>query len=180
MVAWGLGSNLALHQALAVIGSAARALAGVMTNVRYGPVVRSRAESALPQPDYTNTVLAGQCDLPAARLLAFAKALELAAGRRAGPRNGPRPLDIDLLVAPLLQTSGPELELPHPRLAQRRFALAPLAAIAGELRPHGTATVAELLAALDKGPDDAVEGLVSTQSWPALGRQARVRQPAGR
>ena len=89
-------------------------------------------------------------------LLALAKALELAAGRRRGERFGPRPLDVDLLIYGDMQSSAPELTLPHPRLRERRFVLEPLAEIAPDLRvPPDGARVGDLLAALP--PGEAVE-----------------------
>jgi 2-amino-4-hydroxy-6-hydroxymethyldihydropteridine diphosphokinase len=98
----------------------------------------------------------GEPLLAAAELLAVAKAIELAAGRRAGPRHGPRPLDIDLLSYGDLTSDRPELTLPHPGLRQRRFFLAPLAEIAPDLPiPPDGATVAELLAGV--GQEDRVE-----------------------
>jgi 2-amino-4-hydroxy-6-hydroxymethyldihydropteridine diphosphokinase len=85
-------------------------------------------------------------------ILALAKALELAAGRRRGVRLGPRPLDVDLLLWGDRIATAPELTLPHPHLRERRFVLAPLADIAPGLPvPPDGATVAELLARL--GPD---------------------------
>jgi 7,8-dihydro-6-hydroxymethylpterin-pyrophosphokinase len=94
-------------------------------------------------------------------LLALAKALELAAGRRRGPRFGPRPLDIDLLLYGDLQMSTPELTLPHPRLRERRFVLAPLAEIAPDWRvPPDGARVGDLLAALPPGE------VVVRAGWP--------------
>jgi 2-amino-4-hydroxy-6-hydroxymethyldihydropteridine diphosphokinase len=80
-------------------------------------------------------------------VLAIAKALEMAAGRRQGPRFGPRPLDIDLLVYDDLRSAAPELTLPHPRMAERRFVLAPLAELAPDLQlpPPLDASPAELL-----------------------------------
>ena len=89
-------------------------------------------------------------------MLALAKALELAAGRRHGARFGPRPLDVDLLLYGDRSAATPELTLPHPRLRERRFMLAPLAEIAPAwpVPPDG-ATVAELLERL--GDQQAVE-----------------------
>ena len=85
-------------------------------------------------------------------LLALAKALELAAGRRRGARFGPRPLDVDLLLYGDLQSSAPELTLPHPRLHERRFVLEPLAEIAPDWRvPPDGARVDDLLARLPPG-----------------------------
>jgi 7,8-dihydro-6-hydroxymethylpterin-pyrophosphokinase len=87
------------------------------------------------------------------QLLGLAKALELKAGRRRGARFGPRPLDIDLLLFDNMQISGGELEIPHPRLRQRRFFLAPLAQIAPDMVvPPDGETVAGLLAALGEEP----------------------------
>lgn len=79
-------------------------------------------------------------------MLALAKALELAAGRRRGVRFGPRPLDIDLLLYGDRSSDAAELTLPHPRLRERRFMLQPLAEIAPDLPvPPDGAPVAELL-----------------------------------
>ena len=86
-------------------------------------------------------------------LLALAKALELAAGRRRGERFGPRPLDVDLLLYGDLQSSAPELTLPHPRLRERRVVLEPLAEIAPDLRiPPDGAKARDLLARLPPEP----------------------------
>jgi 7,8-dihydro-6-hydroxymethylpterin-pyrophosphokinase len=86
-------------------------------------------------------------------VLALGKALEHAAGRRPGVRFGPRPLDVDLLLYGDLCSDAPEMTLPHPRLRERRFVLAPLAEIAPDLAmPPDGARVAELLERLDDDP----------------------------
>jgi 2-amino-4-hydroxy-6-hydroxymethyldihydropteridine diphosphokinase len=121
---------------------------------RSAPV--SPAVSAIPQPDYLNTAAVAEvlaADLPADALLAIAKALEHAAGRRRGVRFGPRPLDIDLLLYGDLRSDAPEMTLPHPRLRERRFVLEPLAEIAPDLAvPPDGRPVRELLAALPPDP----------------------------
>ena len=63
-----------------------------------------------------------------------------------GPRFGPRSIDLDLLVHGQLTVSEPGLEVPHPRLAERRFVLSPLAEIAPDLVVPGHGRVADLLA----------------------------------
>ncbi|HEX4494169.1 MAG TPA: 2-amino-4-hydroxy-6-hydroxymethyldihydropteridine diphosphokinase [Thermoanaerobaculia bacterium] len=122
---------------------------------------RSRPVSPVPQPDFLNTAALGRTTLPPDAVLALAKALEQAAGRRRGARFGPRPLDIDLLAYGDLSLDTPELTLPHPRLRERRFMLAPLAEIAPDLRlPPDGARAADLLARLGApGETDAVQRL---------------------
>lgn len=126
-----------------------RRLRAALGPLRVASLYRSAAVSPIPQPDYLNTVALGATDLPPEAVLALAKSLELAAGRRPGPRFGPRPLDVDLLLYGGLVLERPELTLPHPRLAERRFVLEPLAEIAPDLPvPPSGAAVQELLARL--------------------------------
>lgn len=79
------------------------------------------------------------------------RAIETALGRPARyPRNTPRPVDLDILYAGALTLDTPALTLPHPRLARRRFVLAPLAAIRpGLILPGFHKTVVQLLRELD-------------------------------
>ncbi len=108
--------------------------------------------SPIPQPDFVNTVALGRTELPPDAVLAVAQQVERRAGRRRGKRNAPRPLDVDLLLYVDLVADDSELTLPHPRLEERRFVLAPLADVAPELPvPPSQRTVAELLEAF---PDD--------------------------
>jgi 2-amino-4-hydroxy-6-hydroxymethyldihydropteridine diphosphokinase len=124
-------------------------LEALLGPLRAAPFFLTAAVSPIPQPDFLNTAAVGRTALPPDAVLAVAKALERAAGRRPGVRFGPRPLDIDLLLYGDLCSTAPELTLPHPRLRERRFMLEPLAAVAPELRvPPDGATVRELLARL--------------------------------
>ena len=123
----------------------------VLGPLRVASLYRTAAVSPVPQPDYLNTAVLASASLEPGELLALAKAL--AAGRRRGERFGPRPLDIDLLLYGDLQSSAPELTLPHPRLRERRFVLEPLAEIAPDLRiPPDNAKVSDLLARLQPEP----------------------------
>lgn len=86
--------------------------------------------------------------------MGLAKSLEWLAGRRLGPRNGPRPLDVDLLIFGDRLIQRPELTVPHVRLRQRRFVLSPLAEIAPGLPiPPDGSSAAELLEALEDDQD---------------------------
>lgn len=101
------------------------------------------------QPDYLNAVATGRTRLPPLELLALLGRLQAEAGRDPlGERNGPRTLDLDLLLYGDQVIGLPELVVPHPRLAARRFVLAPLADLVPDLVIPGTgSTVAALLAA---------------------------------
>jgi 2-amino-4-hydroxy-6-hydroxymethyldihydropteridine diphosphokinase len=77
-------------------------------------------------------------------------ALEIRFGRVREPgsiRNAPRTLDLDLLLHGATVQDDPELILPHPRMHERAFVLAPLAEVAPNLVIPGRGPVAELLAA---------------------------------
>lgn len=81
----------------------------------------------LDQPDFYNAVVELDCDLEPLALLDRCKAIEAQLGRDlAGPRHGPRPIDIDLLSVGDLQLSTDRLTLPHPQATSRRFVLEPL------------------------------------------------------
>jgi 2-amino-4-hydroxy-6-hydroxymethyldihydropteridine diphosphokinase len=129
------------------------ALSRALGPIAVAPLYRSAAVSPIPQPPFLNTVAALESDLPAEELLAFAQRLERAAGRVPGPRWGPRPLDVDLLLVGDRVMAGPALELPHPRMRERGFVLAPLADLlpALPLPPDGM-TPAALLAGLPADP----------------------------
>lgn len=161
----GLGAN---------VGAAAETLRRALRDLRFafGPLrvascYRTAPISAIPQDDFLNTVAIAAFEgrgspRDALRRL---KALERQAGRRPGPVDGPRPLDLDLLIYGDAVGQWPDdgdglgtLILPHPRLRQRRFVLAPFAELApGLALPPDGARVADLLAAL--GAEQRVERL---------------------
>lgn len=147
--------------------AALRQLAASLGPLRIASLYRSLPISPVPQPDFLNTAALAHTSLSPAEVLALAKALEMAAGRRRGARFGPRPLDIDLLLYGDRQSDSPELTLPHPRLRQRRFMLEPLAEIApGWPVPPDGATVAELLERLqDQQAVERVEWRMANSEW---------------
>ena len=87
------------------------------------------------QDRYLNLVVELDTQLTARQLLAMARRLEAAAGRVRAERWGPRPLDVDILWVGGEAVNDPDLQVPHPRMWQRRFVMAPLADLAPDLVP---------------------------------------------
>lgn len=110
----------------------------------------------LDQPDFLNAVARIRSSLEPERLLDLCKAIEAEHGRVfGGPRHGPRPIDIDLLLLGEVEISTERLTLPHPEITSRRFVLVPLLELDPGLRlPDGT----ELGSALETlGPGQRAE-----------------------
>jgi 2-amino-4-hydroxy-6-hydroxymethyldihydropteridine diphosphokinase len=103
------------------------------------------------QPAFINACIAVDTTLPPQALLARAQATERAFGRDRAreTRWGPRTLDIDLIAYGDLALDTAELTLPHPRLFERAFVLAPLAEIAGDRTVAGS-RIADAAAGLDR------------------------------
>ena len=104
------------------------------------------------QPDFVNAVAAISTDLQPRELLDALLAIERAQGRvREAPYvvNGPRTLDLDIALYGKRVIHEPGLSIPHPRMAERAFVLAPLAEIAPDAVVPGAGRVRDLLAGVD-------------------------------
>jgi 2-amino-4-hydroxy-6-hydroxymethyldihydropteridine diphosphokinase len=102
------------------------------------------------QPMFLNAAAAIETGVGPRALLERLLGIERALGRtRDGPRFGPRTIDLDLLLYGDEVVEEPGLEVPHPRLHERRFALAPLAELDRDLVVPGRGPVSALLAELD-------------------------------
>lgn len=100
----------------------------------------------LDQPRFFNIVCYGKTALTAQELLNYVKDIEVAIGRQPTFRNGPRPIDIDIIFYDDLHITQDNLSIPHPRMAERAFVLAPLAEIAPDaVDPISGHTTRELL-----------------------------------
>lgn len=148
-----LGSNVGDRTAFLAGAVAALARHPEVGAVRTSPVYETAAHTLDPAeaaPPYLNAVAELQTTLAPEALLAYCLDVERAAGRdRTHARRwAPRTLDLDLLVYDALTYEAPGLVLPHPRLAERRFVLEPLAALAPNLHvpPPFDAPVHVLLA----------------------------------
>ena len=141
-----LGSNLGDRNA--ALKNAAEHLASEDVRVlRVSSVYETEPQYVRDQPWFLNQAVEIETSLFPRRLLSRVKKIERAMGRQTTRPNGPRLIDIDILLYGESVVSTPELEIPHPRLAERRFALEPLAELAPELRhPRTRRTVREMLA----------------------------------
>lgn len=102
------------------------------------------------QPRFLNAAACVETELPPRALLDTLLSIERRIGRtRTGPRYGPRTIDLDLLLYGDEIVDEPGLRIPHPRLAERRFALEPLAELDPALVVPGAGPVAALLAGLE-------------------------------
>ncbi len=147
----GLGSNL---------GDRESTLRAALGRLRGLPDVEVRRVSKLrdtdpvgpvDQPRFLNGVVELETDLPPRLLLGALLELERAFGRdrTVVPAQGPRTLDLDLLLHGDQTIEEPGLEIPHPRLHERRFVLEPLVELDPGLEVPGRGPVQALLAELD-------------------------------
>jgi len=127
----GLGSNLGDRRA-----ELRRAVAGLPDLAALSRLYETEPVGGPPgQGPYLNLVAELHTELGPRQLLEVGRALEAAARRRRLVRHGPRTLDVDVLLVEGVVVDEPDLVVPHPRMWERRFVLAPLAELAPELVP---------------------------------------------
>jgi 2-amino-4-hydroxy-6-hydroxymethyldihydropteridine diphosphokinase len=142
-----MGSNIGDRAANLSAAIAALPDAGVRV-LKVSAFYETEPVDYLQQEWFLNCVVEGETELPGGTLLANLRAIEAQMGSKKAIAKGPRILDIDILLYGNETFATPELQVPHPRMTQRRFVLVPLAEIAPELRhPSWHATARELLAA---------------------------------
>ena len=145
----GLGSNLGDRSATL---TRAIELLGRRTGIEVIAVssfYETEPVGYLEQPAFLNAAVAIETELQPEALLVELLSVERELGRtRDGPRYGPRTVDLDLLVLEGVTVDGPGLTIPHPRLHERAFALAPLVELDPSLVVPGYGSVDELLRAI--------------------------------
>jgi 2-amino-4-hydroxy-6-hydroxymethyldihydropteridine diphosphokinase len=141
-----LGSNVGeraknLREALPLINDA-----GVRI-LRRSSVYETEPLGYLDQDWFLNSVVQGETELSAVELLRRLRAIEKQMGSKKAFANGPRLIDLDILLYGDETISQNELQVPHPRMLQRRFVLVPLTEIAPQLQhPGWSGTAQEMLA----------------------------------
>jgi 2-amino-4-hydroxy-6-hydroxymethyldihydropteridine diphosphokinase len=147
-----LGSNLGdrqenLARALRLIGES-----GIRI-LRPSAVYETEPQGFRDQPRFLNQVIEAQTPLFPRQLLSRVKKIEREMGRKPAPRNTARIIDIDILLYGQAAVKTEDLEIPHPRMEERRFVLEPLAELVPDLRhPVTRRSVRDMLAAVrDQG-----------------------------
>jgi len=145
----GVGANVG--DALATVRAAIAAMPRLGRVVRASSLYRTKPWGVIDQPDFINAAVLLDTQLAPRALLDALKALEIEMGRTAGPRFGPRVIDLDILAYDERKIDEPDLVVPHPRLHGRAFALVPLAeidpsyeAVLAALPPHERSNVERL------------------------------------
>ena len=150
----GLGGNQG--DVAATFRLATRAIAALPQTdvIEVSSLYASPAWGGVVQEDFLNAVVEIDTALPAPALLEALLAIERAQGRdrESGPRWGPRPLDCDILLYDDLRIDSEQLQVPHPRMAERAFVLIPLAEIAPELTVPGLGALMPLIDRVSEQP----------------------------
>lgn len=148
----GLGSNVGerernLERALDLLRDRGVEIEAVSSLYETEPV-----GEVLDQPDFLNAAARVRTELDPLGLLDVCKAVEAELGRAlGGPRHGPRPIDVDVLLLGELELDHERLRLPHREVTSRRFVLEPLLELDPRLElPDGT-SLSEALAAFGPG-----------------------------
>jgi 2-amino-4-hydroxy-6-hydroxymethyldihydropteridine diphosphokinase len=142
----GLGSNLG-DRAENLRAARERLEASGVRIRRGSSLYETEPREMLDQPWFLNQVIEAETTLYPRQLLARLLLIEREMGRLRITPHGPRTIDLDILLFGDVVAHTAGLEIPHPRMAERRFVLEPLAELAPSLRPpRGRRTVREMLA----------------------------------
>lgn len=144
----GLGSNLG-DRAATLAAAILKLDSAELRLMRASGLYETEPMGLKEQPWFLNQVAEFHTTLFPLQLLQRTKKIENELGRKRAVRNGPRTLDIDILLYGSAIVRSEELEIPHPRFRERRFVLAPLAELNPDLRdPVSGKQVKALLAGL--------------------------------
>jgi 2-amino-4-hydroxy-6-hydroxymethyldihydropteridine diphosphokinase len=139
-----LGSNVGDREANLRAAIAALPTAGVPVQ-QLSSIYETEPVDYLKQPWFLNCVVEAKTELTPQTLLEALRAIESQLGSQKQFAKGPRKIDLDILLYGDETISAPDLQIPHPRMLQRRFVLTPLAELAPKLKHPGWTDAAAAL-----------------------------------
>ncbi len=144
-----MGSNLGKRVAALELARKHMSKEGDLALIDSSPYYETEPQGLPDQPRFVNAVVHLKTDLTPRELLQRLEGIELALGRQRGIKWGPRIIDLDILLYDDIIVKEDTLEIPHPRMHERRFVLEPLCDIAPEVNhPLLKKTARELLKGL--------------------------------
>lgn len=156
-----LGTNLGQRQDN--IRQAIKRLDPNVTMLATSKLYETAPAYVIDQPAFLNMAIKGETTLSPQNLLTFLKRIEVEMGREQTVRFGPRIIDLDIIFYDDWVLNTPDLQIPHPRLAERGFVLYPLADIAANVvHPTLNQTVAALVDALPE--EDGILRVIDDRS----------------
>ena len=168
----GMGGNLPSWAGTpeATLAAASLRLESLGRVVRRSSLYSTEPVGFAEQPRFVNAAVALETELEPRALLTRLLAIEQEFGRdrTAGIANGPRTLDLDILLFADLEVCEPDLDIPHPRLAERAFVLFPLSEIAPQVLVPGCGKAVAVLRSSLKGEPEAV-ARVESAVWTGAG-----------
>ncbi len=141
----GLGANIAYPAYQLAAAISALAASPEMSLHRISSVYLTKPAGFTDQPSFFNMALAIRTNLSPSELLNVIANIESALGRERSIKDGPRTIDIDILVCGQITCERAELTVPHPRMKERQFVLTPLSEIAPDLILPDGCVVAQLV-----------------------------------
>jgi 2-amino-4-hydroxy-6-hydroxymethyldihydropteridine diphosphokinase len=144
----GLGSNVGDRRANLQAAVDALPARGVEVLASSSTYDTDPVGEILDQPSFLNACLRVRTALEPEALLDAAKAIERDLGRVPGPKDGPRPIDVDVLLLGYREYASERLRLPHAQVLARRFVLVPLVELDFDLETPAGERLADALAAL--------------------------------
>jgi len=139
-----LGANIGNREANLSAAIAALPPAGIQVK-RVSSIYETEPVDFLDQPWFLNCVVEAETELQPHALLQTLRAIESQLGNKKEFAKGPRKLDLDILLYNSQTIATPDLQIPHPRMLQRRFVLTPLAEIAPNLKHPTWPTITSAL-----------------------------------
>ena len=124
----GLGTNIGDRQSN--LARALKLLGERLKIEKVSSIYETEPVGYADQPKFLNAVCSVRTNIGPLQLLSLVKGIEASMGREAGFRNGPRIIDIDIILYSNMSMIDPELTIPHPRMNERAFVLIPLMEIA--------------------------------------------------